>query len=92
MDRYDIVPGFRKIDILGEYYLISDKNHRKQFPIMQPINEMAALIWDSLSCNESLEEIAHVIVNEYDVAYSQALTDVNRFCSELCAKGYLSER
>jgi len=89
MMQYHAVPGFTRVDIFGDAYLVAGKEKRKSSAAISFLNEMAALIWDSISRGESPESIALAISDEYEVKYDQALQDVLSFCKDLCNKGFL---
>lgn len=76
-------------EIAGEFLLVPLGNSSTQFNSMITMNETGAFIWKRLENNMSKSEIAKEMIQEYDVSYEKAETDINNFISYLKDKNIL---
>ena len=89
MDNYRTNPDFHIVDILGDSYLAAGKKARKESPLLTPVNELGAFIWNEIDKGNSIEIIGFQITETYDISYDQAYADVESFCNSLYKKGFL---
>lgn len=67
--------------------IIIDFSAEKQF---HQVNEVGSLIWELCDGHHTLEKIAEIIHDQYDISLSDALKDVNHFISQLEQNDLLS--
>lgn len=56
-----------------------------------PLNESAAYIWERLMEEQSLEQIARAMTEQFDVDFEQALEDVRNCAAQLTREGLIQE-
>ena len=59
--------------------------------ILRGLNPVGSRIWDLIDGQRSLEQIAGVIVHEFDVAPEQAAQDVEAFIRDLLDRGLVTQ-
>jgi hypothetical protein len=55
------------------------------------INGIAAVVWKEMQSSKSIEEIQKTILENYNTNESQVKSDVEKFVSDLAAKGLISK-
>lgn len=76
-------PGFTLHDVCGEKVLIAEGIENINFSKMINLNPTAADLWEKATQGEFTEEtLAHYLTTEYDVAYTQALTDAQNLIQQ----------
>ena len=55
------------------------------------LNETAAFLWELLEEERTVEELASLLYNEYDISEEKALETVNRFGALLEKEGVLAD-
>ncbi len=55
------------------------------------LNGVGSRVWELMDGVRTLEEIAKVVADEYDVAFDTALADVREFLGELKANNMLAD-
>jgi len=85
-----INPGFALKDIAGSYVVVPVGDNLVDFSAMITLNETGAFLWNLLSDDKSIEELASAICKEYDVTEEEALLDVKAFTDTLIEKKVLS--
>ena len=72
--------AWRVID--GEAVILS-----METKVLRGLNPVGSRVWELIDGQRSVEEIAHVIVEEFDAAPREAAQDVRGFVQELLDKG-----
>ena len=52
------------------------------------LNATSLLIWNGVAAGKSVHEIALALTEQYEVAEEKALSDVERFCSDMVEQGF----
>ena len=74
--------GFNLRNVCGEEIIVAEGKENIDFSNIISMNETSAFLWKNLEDNEfSVEDMANLLVNEYDVGYATAIAD----CKELVA-------
>ena len=58
--------------------------------VLRGLNPVGSRVWELIDGQRSVEEIAGLIVNEFDVEGTQAAQDVRGFVQELLDKGLVT--
>ena len=78
-------------EIAGEYILVPVGKTALSFNGLITINEVGELIWSMLQEEKSIPEIVKVILDEYEVDETTALTDVKEFITYLKQNNIVEE-
>jgi hypothetical protein len=71
-------------EIEGETVIISPEES-----IMHELNATGSFIWNQIDGRRTVEEIATLLANEFEVPVETALTDTRGLLEQLCAKKLL---
>lgn len=84
--KYKIKPklAFRKI--AGEFFIVDTENS-----YLHKLNEVGSFIWECLMSEMDKDEIIKKILDEFEVDYSTAKTDLEEFIEELKEKKLIEE-
>ena len=82
--------GFVLKDIAGSFVVVPTGDNLVDFSAMITLNETGAFLWNLLSDEITVEELADAMCSEYDVSKEDALSDVNEFVETLKSKKVLS--
>ena len=55
--------------------------------VLRGLNVVGSRVWELIDGRRTVDDIIDVIVSEFDVARSQAVTDVNTFVRQLLDRG-----
>ena len=85
-----INPGFVLKDIAGSFVVVPTGDNLVDFSAMITLNETGAFLWDLLSDEISIEELADAMCSEYEISKEEAVLDVTEFVETLKNKKVLS--
>ena len=72
---------FRQIE--NETILVPIKDNVGDMNCIYNLNEVGAFIWQNIKCKNSVTDLKHMILSEFDVTESQAETDLDEFVNDL---------
>ena len=72
---------FRQIE--NETILVPIKDNVGDMNCIYNLNEVGAFIWQNIKCKNSVTDLKHMILSEFDVTESQAETDLDEFVKDL---------
>lgn len=75
--------------IVGEVILVPLGDSSLDVKGLITLNEAGELLWDALPDAESVQDLANVLTNEYDVSPETALCDAEAFLGKLSALGII---
>ena len=58
------------------------------FSGVMKLNATSLEIWNGIAAGKSVQEIALVLTEQYEVTEEKALCDVERFCSDMTTQGF----
>jgi len=58
--------------------------------VLRGLNPVGSRIWELIDGRRSVEEIAHLIIQEFDVQPEEAAKDVRSFVDELLGRGLVT--
>jgi len=72
-----IKKGFKLRPLGNEFILVGEGIEQINFNKMITMNETAAYLWQKIQDGENFDadKLAHLLTEEYEVSYEQALTD-----------------
>ena len=85
-----INPGFILKDIAGSFVVVPTGDNLVDFSAMITLNETGAFLWNLLSDEISIEELADAMCGEYEISREEAISDVTEFVETLKNKKVLS--
>lgn len=85
-----INPGFVLKDIAGSFVVVPTGDNLVDFSAMITLNETGAFLWNLLSDEISIEELADAMCSEYEISKEEAISDVTEFVETLKNKKVLS--
>ena len=85
-----INPGFVLKDIAGSFVVVPTGDNLVDFSAMITLNETGAFLWNLLSDEISIEELADAMCSEYEISKEEAVLDVTEFVETLKSKKVLS--
>ena len=85
-----INPGFVLKDIAGSFVVVPTGDTLVDFSAMITLNETGAFLWNLLSDEISIEELADAMCSEYEISKEEAVLDVTEFVETLKNKKVLS--
>lgn len=77
--------------IAGELFLVPVKGRLADMQQLYTLNPVAEYIWQELDGQKSFSIIRHNIVEEFNVAVSEAESDLKEFIAELLKTGLIKE-
>lgn len=80
-------PDFLLRDVAGSLVLVPVGAATERFPGMITLNETGKLLWDALATEQTLDSLAAVLLENYQVEPAQARTDAEAFVNKLLAVG-----
>ena len=86
-----IKDGFIKRKVVGKWVVVPTEKLSKQYNGIIELNETANVIWEGLVKGLSPEEIAKSIVEEFEVSYENALTDINKMIEDMTKEGIIEQ-
>ena len=86
-----IKEGFVLRKIANQYMAVPVGSRAKELHGMIGLNETGAFIWERLEKNQSMENIAREICEEYEVTLQDAIYAVERFCDKLRNEGVMAD-
>ena len=72
---------FRRIE--NETILVPIKDDVGDMSSIYSLNEVAAFIWQNINCKNSISDIKNMILSEFEITETQAITDLNEFVKAL---------
>jgi hypothetical protein len=72
---------FRRIE--NETILVPIKDDVGDMSSIYSLNEVAAFIWQNINCKNSISDIKNMILSEFEITETQAITDLNEFVTAL---------
>ena len=86
--RYEVNPDVLVTDLNDELALLDPRTSQ-----MYTLNAVGLAIWKALSAGGAREEqLVHVVTQEFDVAASQAQTDLGTLLNDLLGEGLVRRR
>ena len=67
----------------NEYVLVPVANNIADMNSVYTLNETAAFIWEHLDGKKSLREIVDYLIEEYDIDFDSASTDMSEFIDNM---------
>ena len=86
-----IKDGFVVRKIANQFMAVPIGARAKELHGMIGLNETAAFLWGLLEEERTVEELASLLYNEYDISEEKALETVNRFGALLEKEGVLAD-
>ena len=86
-----IKSNFALKKIAGTWVVLPLKEQTVDFTGMLTLNESGCMLWQLLEGGCTREELAQALVNEYEVSYENALSDVNEYLEKLTQAGCIDE-
>ena len=86
-----IKDGFVVRKIANQFMAVPIGARAKELHGMIGLNETAAFLWELLEEERTVEELASLLYNEYDISEDKALETVNRFGALLEKEGVLAD-
>lgn len=81
-----IKENYRVREIAGENLIVKQGESHADMTKVISLNNSALLLWDKLKReNFSLEDAAHILMNNYGIPKEQALVDVQKWVDALAA-------
>lgn len=78
-------------EIAGESLLIPVGEATQQINGMIQLNEVATFIWKNIDKTASLDDLAKLVCEEYEVEFDEVREDVNKLCKDFYDRGMISE-
>ena len=72
---------FRKIE--DETILVPIKNNVSDMGCIYKLNEVGAFVWEQLDGSKTLNDIAQLIIEKFEVSLAEAQTDIDAFTGQL---------
>lgn len=66
-------------EVAGEYVIVPTGKAAMEFNGMITVNETGAFLWDQLSAERTIEELAEAVFQEYEVDRETAVKDTEEF-------------
>lgn len=80
--------GFVLREMCGEYIVAGEGLEHINFNKLISLNSTAAFLWKALEGKEfSIEEMAQLLVNEYEIDMELAMTDSTKLCEAWISAG-----
>lgn len=86
-----IKEGYMIRDVGGQAVIIPVGDRKKDFSGLVKLNDTAKIIWESLTEECTVEEIALKLVEKYGIPKDKALGDVEKFVENMKKEGFLCE-
>ena len=86
-----IKSGFVVRKIANQYMAVPVGARAKELHGMIGLNETAAFLWDLLKEDRTVEELAELLYDEYEISEEKALETVNNFGVLLAKEGVLAD-
>jgi hypothetical protein len=67
----------------SEYVLVPVRNNIADMNTLYTLNETGAFIWEHIDGQNSVENLIEIVMNDYDVDFGTASTDVMAFMKEM---------
>lgn len=81
--------GFLLRKVAGEYVVVPTGNSMVDFKAMISLNETGAFLWEQLSQDRTEQQLAELLLSEYDVDEQTAVFDIAEFINLLKEKNLL---
>ncbi|MBO5465281.1 MAG: PqqD family protein [Alistipes sp.] len=79
-----IKQGYNVREIVGENVVIMSGREGADMTRIITLNDSALLLWNSLCAKEfTIDDVARVLLDNYDVEPSQALTDAQKWVAKM---------
>ena len=86
-----IKDDFEIVEVAGEYMAVPVGKMALSFHGVIALSEPAAYLLENLKSHKTIEEIVKLIIDEYDVDFPTAETDVNIAMLEMISMGLIEE-
>lgn len=86
-----IKKGFIKKPIMDQVFVVPTEDAAKNFSGMIKLNETASLIWDMVSDEKEIDEIAKALTQKYDIDYNTAMQDTLEVINQMKEQGFFEE-
>lgn len=70
-------------EVDDEIVIVPVQDNLAEMDYLYTLNETAAFIWEHLDGQRTLDEIAHIMTNSFDVEYDTAAKDVLKTITEI---------
>lgn len=83
--------GFMLKKILDDYIVVPTGDNIVDFAVTVSLNESGAFLWEKLSKERTIFELADALAAEYDVSSEDVIGDVAEFAELLKTHNFLAE-
>ncbi|MBQ8183150.1 MAG: PqqD family protein [Clostridia bacterium] len=83
--KYRLKPGYVLREIAGEHLAIPVTAENSTDIVV--LNPVSALLWEALETEKTIEELAQIVCNNFDIDRDEAKTDITEFIESLVEKG-----
>lgn len=83
--------GFILKKILDDYIVVPTGDNIVDFAVAVSLNESGAFLWEQLSSEKTIYELADALAKEYDVTSEEVLGDVVEFAELLKTHSFLEQ-
>ncbi len=83
--------GFMLKKILDDYIVVPTGDNIVDFAVAVSLNESGAFLWDQLSKEKTIFELADALAAEYNVSSEEVIGDVAEFAELLKTHNFLAE-
>lgn len=83
--------GFMLKKILDDYIVVPTGDNIVDFAVAVSLNESGAFLWEQLSNERTIFELADALAAEYDVSSEDVIGDVAEFAELLKTHNFLAE-
>lgn len=78
-----IKDGFIKRKIGSKYLVVTTGELSKENNIMIELNDTSSDIWDNIANGLSKAEVAHCLVEKYNISFDKAISDVQNIVEQM---------
>ena len=83
--------GFMLKKILDDYVVVPVGDNIVDFAVAVSLNETGAFLWQQLSSEKNVNELADALASEYDITSEEVIGDVIEFAELLKTHNFLAE-
>jgi len=83
--------GFMLKKILDDYIVVPTGDNIVDFAVAVSLNESGAFLWEQLSSEKSIYELAEALAKEYELTSEDVIGDVEEFAELLKTHSFLEE-
>ncbi len=83
--KYCLKPGYVLREIAGEHLAIPVTAENSSDIVV--LNPVSAILWKELETEKTIEELAQIICNSFEISKDEATADIKEFLESLAEKG-----